>query len=192
MVNLFESLADQLLPIEQPAAAGLKGQAAVIVLIAQGVQPSLLYTQRSQRLRHHPGEVSFPGGMWEPGDANLAATAVRETEEEIGLPASAIQLLGRLEQGQTRAGTQVTPFVASYDANWPLQPNPAELDQIFHVPLRSFFDEIVVEQDHFEHQGRRYALPAYPYQGYRIWGFTAAVTSRILRLVEQLQAKKLT
>ena len=192
MANLFASLSNQLLPLAQPQDTELQGQAAVIVLLSLGAEPSILYTQRSSRLRHHPGEVSFPGGMWEPGDASLAATAVREMEEEIGLPASAIQLIGRLERGQTRAGTLVTPFVASFDSAWPLAPNPAELDCIFHVPLKSFFGEIPQQLDHFEHGGRRYQLPAYQYQGYRIWGFTAAVTARFLRLVEQLEAKNLT
>lgn len=190
--SVLATLASQLLPLKPATGEPAAGQAAVIILLSENTELSLLYTKRSEFLRHHAGEVCFPGGMWEPGDRDLAATAVREMTEEIGLAPESITLLGRLESAQTRAGTQVMPFVASYDARASLQANPAELDAIFHVPLRSFFGEIEQQLDHFELAGKSYSLPAYHYQGFRIWGFTALITARFLRLVEQLAVKDLT
>ncbi len=161
-------------------------QAAVLVLISRGDNPSVLFTKRAAHLRNHPGEVCFPGGMWEPGDASLLMTAQRETLEEIGLPAGQIQLLGALPQFHTRAGTAVTPFVATFDASFPLQPSPHELDAIFMVPITEF-KSLQVRIDYVERQGRGQQVPVYHYQGYEIWGFTAAVTAELLLLVERAQ-----
>lgn len=158
-------------------------QAAVLVLISRGDNPAILYTKRAAHLRQHPGEVCFPGGMWEVGDADLFTTAQRETHEEIGLPATEIQLLGRLPQSHTRAGIRVTPFVASFNPNAPLFPSPHELDSVFCVPLTLFNQGLQVREDKFERDGRVFSVPVYHYEGYEIWGFTAAVTAQLLRLL---------
>lgn len=160
-------------------------QAAVLVLISQGENPAILYTKRAAHLRMHPGEVCFPGGMWEQGDTDLFATAVREVHEEIGLPEAGIQLLGRLPKFHTRAGTPVTPFVASFDTSFTLVPSPDELDSIFMIPLSVFKRGIKVREDSFMRHGRAYQVPVYHYGEYEIWGFTAAVTAQLLRLIEQ-------
>ena len=172
--------------IHDPLELVLQPQAAVLVLISRGDNPAVLYTKRAAHLRHHPGEVCFPGGMWEASDADLFITAQRETQEEIGLPASAISLLGRLPRSYTRAGVPVTPFVASFDASVPLQPSPAELDSVFHVPLRVFSEGIQVRENTFERNGREFNVPVYHYEGYEIWGFTAAVTAELLRLLTRI------
>lgn len=164
-------------------AGGQAGQAAVLVLLTNEPNPSLVYTKRARHLRLHAGEVSFPGGMWEPADGDLCVTALRETSEEIGLAPQAVQLLGQLAPGQTRKGTWVMPYVACYDPGQPLRANPAELEAIFRVPLASFTAGIQVREDEFERDGRRYTVPAYLYQDYEIWGFTAAVTAQLLRLL---------
>lgn len=179
---LFDGLARQLTntalnPVNTP-------QAAVLVLISRGENPSILFTKRAAHLRQHPGEVCFPGGMWEPGDDNLLVTAQREVHEEIGLAARHIQLLGSLPQSHTRAGTAVTPFVAHFDADTPLLPSPDELDGIFMVPIADFKSGLQVREDRFVHHGRTLQVPAYHYQGYEIWGFTAAITAQLLLLVD--------
>lgn len=161
-----------------------------MLLLSREQNPSLLFTRRALHLRRHPGEVCFPGGMREPEDIDLLATALRETEEEIGVPASAIQVLGRLPDAYTRAGTQVTPFVACVDAEYPLVPCAYELDSVFRVPLSLFESGLKVRDDVFERDGRRYQIPAYQYQEYEIWGFTAAVTSRFLDILCSIQFAK--
>ena len=114
---------------------------------------------------------------------DLSTTALRETYEEIGLPAAQTRLLGCLPQSHTRAGTPVTPFVATFDASFPLYPALAELDSIFTVPLADFHRGIQVRIDRFERQGQVFEAPAYHYQGYEIWGFTGAITAQLLRLL---------
>ena len=179
---LFAHLCRQLLPLDQSVAQAhsLVGQAAVLILISESLEPRLLYTKRAIHLRQHAGEVCFPGGMWEPGDENLSVTALRETREEIGLPPDAVRLLGMLEPSQTLAGTRVTPFVASFNADYPLSPNPEELESIFTSPLRRFEEGIQIGMKQFERAGRHYQVPVFQDQGYEIWGFTAAVTARLL------------
>ena len=179
---LFAHLCRRLLPLDQPVAGAhlLVGQAAVLILLSESREPSLLFTKRADHMRQHAGEVCFPGGMWEPGDEDLRATALRETWEEIGLPAEAVRLLGMLESNQTRAGTWVTPFVASFNPDYPLSPNPEELESIFTIPLRRFEEGIQVGTNQFEREGQRYHVPVYQDQGYEIWGFTAAITARLL------------
>jgi 8-oxo-dGTP pyrophosphatase MutT (NUDIX family) len=172
--------------IHEPLDPVVPPQAAVLVLISRGDHPAILYTKRAAHLRQHPGEVCFPGGMWELGDADLFATAQRETYEEIGLPMADIHLLGRLPQSHTRAGTPVTPFVASFDASAPLIPSPDELESVFCIPLTAFHEGIQVREDRFERHGRVFIAPVYDYQGYEIWGFTAAVTAQLLRLLARI------
>ncbi len=181
---LFAALSQQL--IHDPVDLIVQPQAAVLVLISRSDNPAILYTKRAAHLRQHPGEVCFPGGMWEFGDADLFTTAQRETHEEIGLPAAEIQLLGRLPQSHTRAGTPVTPFVASFNSSASLLPSPHELDSVFSVPLKAFSEGIQVREDKFERGGRVFSVPVYHYEGYEIWGFTAAVTEQLLRLLVRI------
>jgi 8-oxo-dGTP pyrophosphatase MutT (NUDIX family) len=183
---LFDALSQQLL--HEPLGLVVEPQAAVLVLISRGDNPAVLFTKRADHLRQHPGEVCFPGGMWESGDADLFVTAQRETHEEIGLLAADIHLLGRLPQFHTRAGTLVTPFVASFDTRVPLLPSPDELDSIFLVPLSVFSAGIQVREDRFERNGRVFSVPVYHYEGYEIWGVTAAVTKQVLYLLGRIES----
>lgn len=183
---LFGALSQHL--IHDPLDLVVQPQAAVLVLISRGDNPAILYTKRAAHLRQHPGEVCFPGGMWEAGDADLFATAQRETHEEIGLPAAEIKLLGRLSQSFTRAGTPVTPFIASFNSSASLALSPHELDSVFCVPLSVFNEGIQVREDKFERNGRVFSVPVYHYEGYEIWGFTAAVTAQLLSLVARISS----
>ncbi len=181
---LFDALSQLLL--HEPLEPVTEPQAAVLVLIGRDDNPAVLFTKRAEHLRQHPGEVCFPGGMWEPGDADLFVTAQRETYEEIGLLAADIHLLGRLPQFHTRAGIRVTPFVASFDTGVPLLPSPDELDSIFLVPLNVFRVGIQVREDRFERNDRVYSVPVYHYEGYEIWGITAEVTAELLHLLGEI------
>jgi len=174
---LLTRLVNQLSPdIDHEAAV-----AAVLILISREEKPRILYTRRAMHLRNHPGEICFPGGMRERQDENLWATALRETQEEIGLPSMEIELLGSLPPAVTRAGTGVIPFVARFNGQYPVAPTLDELDRIFHVPLDDFQFGIKTRDDHFHHQGRAYRFPVYQYQDYEIWGFTAGVTEQLLK-----------
>lgn len=162
--------------------------AAVLLLISRENNPSILYTRRALHLRSHPGEICFPGGRREYEDQHLWATALRETQEEIGLPANQIDYLGALRPAVTRAGTQVISFVASFNADYPLIPALNELDTIFHVPLVDFSRGIKIRDDFFQHQGRDYRLPVYQFRQHTIWGFTAGVTENFLQSIESINS----
>ena len=148
--------------------------AAVLV----GVRPdrqTLLLTKRAARLRHHPGQVAFPGGKLEEGETPEAA-ALREAGEEVGLPPRAARILGRLPAHETVTGFTVTPVLALLDPFDPV-PEPGEVAEAFEVPLVHVLDpaNFAVEGRRWREQWRRYY--AVPYGPYYIWGATA----RILR-----------
>jgi 8-oxo-dGTP pyrophosphatase MutT (NUDIX family) len=155
--------------------------AAVLILISRSENPSILYGRRALHLRTHPGEICFPGGKKEEFDESLWATALRETQEEIGLPASEIEYIGSLQPAATRSGTHVIPFVASFNADYPVDPFLEELDLLFNVPIIEFRNGLKVDDDHFEHNGLSYCLPVYQYNQHRIWGFTAMITQQLLK-----------
>lgn len=166
-------------------AGEFPAQASVLVLFTDDRHnPEIIFTLRAQHLSNHPGEVAFPGGMWEPQDRTLLDTALRESHEEIALPRDAVQILGACRPRSTRAGVRVTPFVGVIAAQTPLIPNLAELDCIFRVPLADFHSgAIQTRTDIFAHAGQSYRVPAWQHQGYEIWGFTAALTNEIITAI---------
>lgn len=158
-------------------------QASVMVLFTDAENPEMIFTLRAQHLTNHPGEVAFPGGMWEAGDSTLLDTALRESHEEIGLSPAAVKLLGACKPRATRAGVRVTPFVGVIDPHIELVPSPDELDAVFRVPLSAFRTGIQTRTDIFSHAGKSWRVPAYQHEGYEIWGFTAALTQEIITAV---------
>jgi len=161
-------------------------QAAVMVLLTDEASPELIFTLRAKHLNQHAGEVCFPGGKWEPQDDSLLTTALRETHEEIGLSPNVIDVLGALPARATRSGAMVQPFVGKVSANCRFDLNHHELEELFTVPLAAFRQGLQVRTDVFEHHGQRLRIPAYVYQKYEIWGFTAGVTSELLNLLQSL------
>ncbi|MFO6466201.1 NUDIX hydrolase [Jannaschia sp. KMU-145] len=150
--------------------------AAVLIGLSEG--PSglrVLLTKRSSRLRHHPGQIAFPGGKLETGETPESA-ALREAHEEVGLPEGAARILARLPCHETVTGFTVTPVLAHVAPFDPV-PEPGEVAEIFDVPLAHVLDpdRYVVEKRRWRGEWRRYY--AVPYGPYYIWGATA----RILR-----------
>lgn len=120
----------------EPQSPGLPRTSAVLILLVQRPEGlSVLFTQRSARLRAHGGQVSFPGGRAEPSDPSPAATALREAQEEIGLDPAAATVLGTMPPYLTRTGFLVTPVVATAALPLELRPDPNEVAEIFEVPL---------------------------------------------------------
>ncbi len=114
--------------------------AAVLVGLREGVQPRLVLTVRTDHLQDHAGQVAFPGGRTDPEDADAIATALRESEEEIGLARKLVTPLGFLDRFETISGYCVTPVVARIDPEARLYPAPAEVAEVFEVPLSFFLD----------------------------------------------------
>jgi 8-oxo-dGTP pyrophosphatase MutT (NUDIX family) len=161
-------------------------QAAVMVLITDVVAPELIFTLRAKHLNHHAGEVCFPGGKWEQQDGSLLTTALRETHEEIGISPNMIDVLGALPARATRSGALVQPFVGKIPADCRFDLNHHELQELFTVPLSAFQQGLQVRTDVFERNGLRVRVPAYMYQHYEIWGFTAGITAELLTLLQSL------
>jgi 8-oxo-dGTP pyrophosphatase MutT (NUDIX family) len=151
--------------------------AAVLIPVVGGDEPSLLFTVRSETLSSHSGQISFPGGRIDPGDASPAAAAVREAHEEIGLDPNEVEIVGELDWIQTYvSGYVVVPVVGWLPARAPLRPNPAEVARVLDVPLAKLSDAIRANAG-FTHAGRTYPTEAWVYDDDVIWG----VTARILR-----------
>lgn len=144
---------------------------------------SVVLVQRAAHLRLHAGEVAFPGGKCDEEDADHWHTALREAREEIALPADDVERLGHMGPLVTRTGIQVTPCVGRLLRRAPLEPNPAELDRVFEAPLEYFATPGRLSLDAFDYGGRRRMVPRYEYQGFTIWGITAAILVRLVNLV---------
>lgn len=148
--------------------------AAVLIAVTEG---RVILTKRSSRLKHHPGQIAFPGGKIDAGDDGAIGAALREAEEEVGLPPRLVDVLGTLPAHETVTGYRVTPVLAHLRAGFDAVPERGEVEEVFSVPL-SFVTNPAnfrVERRRWLGEWRRYY--AVPYGPYYIWGATA----RILR-----------
>lgn len=158
--------------------------AAVLVpLVARGQVPTVLLTRRTDHLHHHPGQISFPGGRVEDADTSPIDTALRETEEEIGLDRRHIELIGTLPDYLTGTGFRVTPVVGLVTPPFELTLDAFEVAEAFEVPLSHFLDPANHEQHSIVHEGRVRQFHAMPYQGYFIWGATAGIIMSLYRVL---------
>jgi 8-oxo-dGTP pyrophosphatase MutT (NUDIX family) len=155
--------------------------AAVLVGLREGVQPRLVLTVRTDHLQDHAGQVAFPGGRSDPGDADAIATALRESEEEIGLSRSLVTPLGFLDRFETISGYCITPVVARIEPEARLYPAPAEVAEVFEVPLSFFFEPANLRRYTMEFRGHRRDMVEFIHGGHRIWGATAAMVFNLLQ-----------
>jgi 8-oxo-dGTP pyrophosphatase MutT (NUDIX family) len=159
--------------------------AVLIPLVVRADGISVLLTRRTAHLDHHAGQISFPGGRVEEGDADPVAAALRETKEEIGLDPAHIEVLGRLEGYMTITGFSVVPVVGLVHPPFDLKPDPFEVDEVFEVPFAFVLDP-ANHQRHFREgpDGNRRYFYALPYGPHYIWGATAAM---LVNLTEALR-----
>jgi len=143
--------------------------------------PEVIYTQRSSHLSTHSGEVSFPGGKAEKDDPNLYGTALRESNEEMGLKSENVTELGKLDYLISRHKVEVNPFVASVDKPQTLEPNE-EIQDIFTVPLDFLLDPNNIERERIERQGNVWQVPTWNIKNQKIWGLTAMITVNFLNV----------
>jgi len=149
--------------------------AAVLVPVVDHAEPSVLLTQRAQHLPDHPGQVSFPGGKIEKSDANPCASALRETNEEIGLDRAHIEPIGYLDLYMTTLGYRIVPVIARVTPGFQLALNPAEVDTTFEVPLAFLMDQANVQRHSREWQGMTRHYYAITFGERYIWGVTAGI-----------------
>lgn len=168
---------------DYPLHAPGKPAAVLIPIIERQEQLSVLFTLRARHLKHHGGQVSFPGGKQEPDDSDLVNAALRETEEEIGLSGSNIEIIGRLTKYRTVSRYEVTPFIGLINAPLYLSLDKNEVDEVFEVPLAYLMDQ----QNHRIHWAKRHGktYPVYfiQWQDKNIWGATAAFVRNLSHLI---------
>lgn len=156
--------------------------AAVLIGLREGVQPRLVFTVRTDHLHAHAGQVAFPGGRSDPSDAGSAlTTALRESEEEIGLDRALVTPLGYLDCFETISGFCITPVVASIAVEAQLYPAPDEVAEVFEVPLAFFLEPANLRRYTMEFRGHRRPMVEFLHGGHRIWGATAAILFNLLQ-----------
>lgn len=137
--------------------------------------PEMIFTLRSANLKTHRGQVSCPGGKRDPEDSSLAATALRETHEEIGLPPDQVDVIAPLSQVMSRYGILVTPYVGVVPGDHPVVPNPYEIESVFRVPLSFFLEDRRERTDALSFLNHTFYVPCYRWERYQIWGLSAVV-----------------
>jgi 8-oxo-dGTP pyrophosphatase MutT (NUDIX family) len=170
--------------IELEEPAGDPTPAAVLVAVVDRAAPSVILTLRPETMRKHPGQISFPGGRIDPGDAGPIAAALREAEEEIGLPTAAVEVIGLADLYRTVTGFEVTPVIGVVPPDLPITPQPGEVAAVFEAPLAFLLDPGNHRVREVEWQGRLRSYYEISWGERRIWGATAAMIVNLSRRLE--------
>jgi 8-oxo-dGTP pyrophosphatase MutT (NUDIX family) len=159
--------------------------AAVLVPLVERPQGlTVLLTRRTDHLQDHAGQISFPGGRVEPGDADALATALREAEEEVGLARALVTPVGRLDTYVTRTGFEVTPVVGLVAPPPSLALDPFEVAEVFEVPLAFILDPASRQRHSRVYAGKTRYFYVFPWQDYYIWGATAGMLVNLADLLQ--------
>ncbi|WP_117234648.1 CoA pyrophosphatase [Vibrio maerlii] len=151
-------------------------QAAVLIALVErpnGLQ--VIFTKRASHLRHHPGQISFPGGKFEQTDGSLAYTAIREAEEEVGIPSSMIEVVGQLPTLPTISQFLVTPIIAFVNPDYQPVIDANEVELLFEAPAEFVFNKQNLFSQQFEINEHIHRIFAIPYQEHFIWGVTGQI-----------------
>lgn len=158
--------------------------AAVLVAVVDRADPAVILTERPRTMRKHPGQISFPGGRIDPGDADEVAAALREAEEEIALPRHCVEVIGTADRYRTITGFEVTPVVGVVPPGLDLRPEPGEVAAMFEAPLDYLLDPRHQIVRSVEYQGAERCYYEIEWEGRRIWGATAAMIVNLSRRLE--------
>jgi 8-oxo-dGTP pyrophosphatase MutT (NUDIX family) len=155
-------------------------QAAVLVLVSsRNRELCVLFTKRTEAVAYHKGEISFPGGARDCGDSDLRATALRETEEELGIKPSDVIVMGELDDIATGSGFCVRPFVGVTKEGYTVTPNRAEIDSVIEVPLQVLLSPESRRAETRWINGRPVRAWSFVYQGHLIWGATGRIVDKL-------------
>ncbi|MES2772164.1 MAG: CoA pyrophosphatase [Pseudomonadota bacterium] len=158
--------------------------AVLLPIIAHKRNPTVLFTRRTQQLKHHPGQISFPGGRVEANDGSSVHTALRETHEEIGIDPKLVKIIGYLPEHKTVTRFSITPVVGVIHPPLALNLDRFEVAEVFEVPLAVLLDRSRYQQDTHVDEGQIRQIDRIVYRGQVIWGATAAIVLSFCQLVE--------
>jgi 8-oxo-dGTP pyrophosphatase MutT (NUDIX family) len=161
--------------------------AVLIPLYKKQGEYYILFIQRTNRVRDHKGQISFPGGAYEEGDDNLLQTALREADEEVGLAAGDVEVLGELDDYRTIGSSYViSPFVGRMPWPYQLKVDEWETEEVIEVPLSALLDKNNVRQDKDILEGKEIVQYYYHYQDKVIWGATARILNHLLDILADI------
>ncbi|MBO6505664.1 MAG: CoA pyrophosphatase [Kordiimonadaceae bacterium] len=168
-------------------AEPVRPAAVLVPIVLHKDAATILLTKRTEHLAKHAGQVSFPGGSVDESDESAVAAALREAEEEIGLNADYVNVIGSLDQYRTGTGFEITPVVATVQPGFDLSLQEDEVAEAFEVP----FDFVLNRKNHQRQsavwKGRRRHYYAMPYGDYFIWGATAAMLVNLVDVMEAVR-----
>ena len=187
---MLDSIKQKLEQINLTDPTKYKKAGVLILLIKDNddEEYKILFTRRSEQLKTHSGEVSFPGGKWEEGDLNLYQTALRESNEEINLNTENVTKLGPLNFLLSRHKIEVNPFVGYLNQLQDFKGN-FEIDEIFTVPISFLMNEENIEYKEFNRKDLKVYIPSWVYNGNRIWGLTAMIAADFLNICFDVPTK---
>ena len=159
--------------------------AAVLIPVTRirDAESHIVLTVRSENLKSHAGQISLPGGTTEDHDADEAATALRESHEEIGLHPQHVEVIGRMGEMALPSGYRITPVVGLIENDLDFVPCPIEVADIFQAPLDLVFDPDAYQQSYVDFRNEKRSILELHYEDYRIWGATAAILHHLARMV---------
>ena len=168
-----------------PAGRVLRPAGVLAPIIESDQGLSLLLTKRSAALKHHPGQIAFPGGKQDDGDADVIAAALREAHEEIGLPPDCVEVLGTLPPHETVTSFHVTPVIGFVHTAFNMVPEPGEVDEVFAVPLDHVLnpENYIIQSRRWRGQMRHYFVV--PFGPYYIWGATARMLRAWTEIIQK-------
>lgn len=182
LIHLLQVFPRRTIPLGE-----LRPAAVLLPLFARDGKDYLLFTERTPHLQHHAGEISFPGGGYDSEDNDLITTALRETEEELGIARETIDILGRLDDFYSVHGYHVVPFVGIIPDFDNLQHDPFEITGTFVAPLDYFRDPSIHRVESWQHQGALHKVDFYQFEDYVIWGLTAAILRQFIEETSEYQ-----
>lgn len=182
LMRLRDRLAQR--PAIEIQAPELKRASVLIPIIREREQFALIFSRRAENLQAHSGQIAFPGGGVETGES-LTDAALREAEEEVGIPPRAVELIGRLDDLITNSGFLVAPFVAVIHERIEYVMQESEVAEVFEVPIDALLDARYPEVRYITFRKKRYPAYFYQYNSHEIWGLTGRIVKTFLDLVWQ-------
>jgi len=166
----------------------LRDSSVLVPFLLRGEVPHLLFTVRTAHLRRHAGQVSFPGGARDPGDATPLHTALREMREELGLPEQSVEVLGMLDEIPTTTEFRVMPYVGVLDLATPFRPDAGEIAELLEIPVASLQSPGVRRTEKRFFRGAERDVYFYEVGRHTIWGATARILKNLLEILGELPA----